>query len=78
MTDDGSPRPLPPPPDDVPYPSRRSRGRAETLPTFDSANPKQWSSAQLAAKFPDIAQFIEENEITGRAFLRFDEGVLDA
>ena len=53
LTDDSSPRPLPPPPDDITFPSRRSRGRAETLPTFDSANPKQWSSAQLAAKFPD-------------------------
>ncbi|RDB25679.1 hypothetical protein Hypma_006169 [Hypsizygus marmoreus] len=83
---DNIPRPLPPPPpEDVfftgaPVHSRGERSRADTLPMHLHAdnNPKLWTPTQLAAQVPEIAAFIEENEITGRAFLRFDEGVLDA
>ncbi|GLB44719.1 hypothetical protein LshimejAT787_1800560 [Lyophyllum shimeji] len=82
---DEIPRPLPVPPEELYYQQQHGHGharsRAETLPTHmsdPSANPKTWTYEQLAQNVPEIADFVNENEITGRAFLRFDEGVLNA
>ncbi|KAF8071469.1 hypothetical protein FPV67DRAFT_1481335 [Lyophyllum atratum] len=82
---DEIPRSLPVPPEELYYQHQQgdghTRSRAETLPaqiSDPSANPKLWSSEQLAENVPEIADFVQEHEITGRAFLRFDEGVLNA
>ncbi|KAF5379848.1 hypothetical protein D9615_005822 [Tricholomella constricta] len=84
LTDD-IPRPLPVPPEELYYQQKpapgHTRSRADTLPaelSDSNANPKSWTPEQLAANVPEIAEFVKEHEITGRAFLRFDEGVLDA
>ncbi|KAG6864275.1 hypothetical protein C0991_010912 [Blastosporella zonata] len=84
LTDDSSPRPLPAPPEDLYYsqqqPVGQVRSRADSLSETldDTTNPKSWTFEQLATNVPEIADFIEEHQITGRAFLRFDDGVLDA
>ncbi|KAG6809789.1 hypothetical protein H0H92_014738 [Tricholoma furcatifolium] len=82
LTEESIPRPLPVPPDEL-YEPRRSgsrRSRADILPSTleDGMDPKSWTFEQLSANVPEIADFIREHEITGRAFLRFDDGVLDA
>jgi hypothetical protein len=58
--------------------------------TDDPTNPKQWNPAELAAHLgstldadsglpiDEITAFIEDSEITGMSFLRFDDGVLNA
>ncbi|KAG5633199.1 hypothetical protein DXG03_008059, partial [Asterophora parasitica] len=60
--------------------TRRSRSRADTVPSSEASsnNPKAWTPEQLASNVPEIAEFVLEHEVSGRAFLRFDEGVLDA
>ncbi|KAF9457580.1 hypothetical protein BDZ94DRAFT_1301816 [Collybia nuda] len=67
------PRPLPVPPGDA------------LPPVFNSPQgPKQWTPEQLAEfleeKIPgeEVRQLVIRHEIGGRAFLRFDDGVLDA
>lgn len=67
------PRPLPAPP-------------GESLPlAFNSPQgPKQWTPEQLADFLEDqipgdeVRDLVMKHEIGGRAFLRFDDGVLDA
>ncbi|KAG6917840.1 hypothetical protein DXG01_000745 [Tephrocybe rancida] len=82
LTDENSPRPLPPPPEDLHYQQQEPHGRprAESFSGApdDTLSPKTWTFEQLAANVPEIADFVQEHEITGRAFLRFDDGVLDA
>ncbi|KAG6846139.1 hypothetical protein H0H93_015779, partial [Arthromyces matolae] len=83
LTEDQNPRPLPVPPEEQYYShphNERPRSRAHSLTenSDDTPNPKSWSFEQLAVNVPDVADFVRENEITGRAFLRFDDGVLDA
>ncbi|KAG5650244.1 hypothetical protein H0H81_000197 [Sphagnurus paluster] len=90
LTEENMPRPLPVPPEELYQQQQQQqqqnanghvRTRAETLPgqlSEPGANPKLWTPEQLAVNVPEIADFVRENEITGRAFLRFDEGVLDA
>ncbi|KAG6893145.1 hypothetical protein C0992_011154, partial [Termitomyces sp. T32_za158] len=58
----------------------RSRSRTESFPESfeDGTNPKWWTYEDLATNVPEIADFVRENEISGRAFLRFDDSVLDA
>ncbi|KAG6877959.1 hypothetical protein C0993_001577 [Termitomyces sp. T159_Od127] len=81
LTEESSIRPLPVPTEDLYYQhDRRSRSRTGSFSESfeDDMNPKSWTHEQLAANVPEIADFVRENEITGRAFLRFDDGVLDA
>jgi len=62
-----------------------------SLSHTDETNPKQWDPAELAAYLMsalenagfdlpvhEITAFIQDSEITGRSFLRFDAGVLNA
>ena len=75
FTDENNPRPLPVPSEDLYYHQHR-QSFSECLD--NSVNPKLWTCEQLADNVPEIADFVREHEITGRGFLRFDDGVLDA
>jgi hypothetical protein len=93
LTSDELPRPLPVPPspsDDDCDVFQSSLTRPETLPlslTSEPTNPKQWNPSELASYLAstldsdsgqEIIAFIENSEITGMSFLRFDDGVLNA
>jgi hypothetical protein len=88
------PLPVPPSPDDDDDDEhdifQSSRQRAETLPTTSIYDPRQWSPVELASHLAsvldtdsdlpihEIIAFIKDSDITGRSFVRFDEGVLNA
>ncbi|KAH0585709.1 hypothetical protein H2248_008921 [Termitomyces sp. 'cryptogamus'] len=76
FTDENNPRPMPVPSEDSSYQRSRTGSFSESFD--DGMNPKLWTYEQLAENVPEIADFVREHEITGRGFLRFDDGVLDA